>query len=60
MDHSSLLWKLLILDLTALLGPLEVQITDKTGCEELVDIKGPGAQVLVDLVHAVSNEFILF
>ena len=60
MDCGSLLWKLLVLDLTALLGLLDVQITDKTGCEELVDTKGPGAQVLVDLIHAVSNKSTLF
>ena len=59
-EHGSFLWKLLILDLTALLGLLEAQITDKAECEELVDTKGPGAQVLVDLLDAVSNGFILF
>ena len=59
-DRDSLLRKLLILDITALLGLLEVQITDKIGCEELVDTKGPGAQVLVDLLHTVSSEFIIF
>ena len=60
MDRDSVLWKLLNLDLTALFGLLEAQIMDKTGYEELVETKAPGAQVLVDLLHAVSNEFILF
>ena len=59
-DRGSFLWKVLILDLTALLGLLDAQITDKAGYEELVETEGPGAQVLVDLFHSVSNEFILF
>lgn len=60
MDRNNLLRKLLILDSTALLGLLEAQITDQTKRDELVDTKGPGAQDLLDLLHAVSNEFILF
>jgi hypothetical protein len=53
MQFENLLKKLLVLDSIALLANVEVFVVDENTCEELVETKGPGAQSLVDLLHAV-------
>jgi hypothetical protein len=50
--------KLLILDSIALLANVEVLIIDEDIHEELVETKGPGAQSLVDLLHAVRLQVV--
>jgi hypothetical protein len=45
--------KLLFLDYIALSANIEILVADENICEELVETKGPGAQSLVDLLHAV-------
>jgi hypothetical protein len=57
-EHSEikfedLLEKLLFLDSIALSAHIDVLVADETTCEELVETKGPGAQSLVNLLHAV-------
>jgi hypothetical protein len=53
MQFEDLLEKLLVLDSIALLANVEVLVLDEDTCEELVETQGPGAQSLVDLLHAV-------
>ena len=52
--HSEDLFKeLLFLDSIALSANIDVFVADENTCEELIETKGPGAQSLVNLVHAV-------
>ena len=53
MQFKGLLKKLLILDSIALSAYVAVLVADENTCEELVETKGPGAQSLVNLLHAV-------
>ena len=53
-----LLKKLLFLDSIALSANVEALITDEDTCEELVETTGPGAQSLVNLLHAVCLQVI--
>jgi hypothetical protein len=53
MQFEDLFKKLLVLDSIALLANVEVLVLDEDTCEELVETQGPGAQSLVDLLHAV-------
>ena len=53
MEFEDLFKKLLVLDSIALLANVEDLIVDENTCEELVGTQGPGAQSLVDLLHAV-------
>ena len=53
MQFEHLLKKLLVLDSIALSANVGVLVADENTCEELVETKGPGAQSLVDLLHAV-------
>ena len=50
---EDLLKKLLFLDSIAMSANVEALITDEETCEELVETTGPGAQSLVNLLHAV-------
>ena len=45
--------KLLFLDSIALSANTEILVADENTCEELVGTKGPGAQSLINLLHAV-------
>jgi hypothetical protein len=53
MKFEDLFEKLLFLDSIALSATIEVLVTDENTCEELIGTKGPGAQSLVNLLHAV-------
>jgi hypothetical protein len=53
MQFEDLLKKLMVLDSVALSGNVEVLIADEETYEELVETTGPGAQTLVNLLHAV-------
>ena len=53
LQFEDLLQKLLVLDSIAMLANVEVLLVDEDTCEELVETQGPGAQSLVDLLHAV-------
>ena len=53
MQFEDLLKKLLVLDSIALLANVEVLVVDEDTREVLVETQGPGAQSLVDLIHAV-------
>jgi hypothetical protein len=53
MKFEDLFDKLLFLDSIALSANIEVLVTDENTCEELIETKGPGAQSLVNLLHAV-------
>ena len=53
MQFEDLLKKLLVLDSIALLANIELLVIDEDTREEVVETKGPGAQSLVDLLHAV-------
>jgi hypothetical protein len=53
MQFEDLLKKLLILDSIALSANVEVLVCDESTHEELVETRGPGAQSLVNLLHAV-------
>ena len=50
--------KLLFLDSIALSASIEILIADENTCEELVETKGPGAQSLVNLLHAVCLQVV--
>ena len=56
-DH---LKKLLFLDSIALSANVEALITDEDTYEELVETTGPGAQSLVNLLHAVCLQVMYF
>jgi hypothetical protein len=45
--------ELLFLDSIALSANIDVLVADENTCEELVETKGPGAQSLVNFLHAV-------
>jgi hypothetical protein len=53
MKFEDLFEKLLFLDSIALSANIEILITDENTCKELIETKGPGAQSLVNLLHAV-------
>ena len=53
MKFEDLFEKLLFLDYIALSANIEVLVADENICEELVETRGPGAQSLVNLLHAV-------
>jgi hypothetical protein len=53
MKFEDLFEKLLFLDSIALSANIDVLVADENTCEELVETKGPGAQSLVNLLHAV-------
>ena len=57
-QFEDLLQKLLVLDSIALLANVEVLIVDEDTREELVETTGPGAQSLVDLLHAVCLQVV--
>ena len=52
-QFDDLLQKMLFLDSIALSANVEALITDEDTYEDLVETTGPGAQSLVDLLHAV-------
>jgi hypothetical protein len=60
MQFEDLFKKLLVLDSIALLANVEVLVLDEDTCEELVETQGPGAQSLVDLLHAVCLRVVLY
>ena len=53
MKFDDLFKELLFLDCIALSANIEVLVADENTCEELVETRGPGAQSLVNLLHAV-------
>ena len=53
MKFEDLFKELLFLDSIALSANIDVLVADEKTCEELVGTKGPGAQSLVNLLHAV-------
>ena len=53
MQFEDLLKKLLVLDSMALSANVEVLVADENTCEEFVETQGPGAQSLVNVLHAV-------
>jgi hypothetical protein len=53
MQFEDLLKKLLVLDSIALSANVEVLVADENIREELAETQGPGAQSLVNLLHAV-------
>jgi hypothetical protein len=53
MKFEDLFKKLLFLDSIALSANIEILVTDENTCEELVETRRPGAQSLVNLLHAV-------
>jgi hypothetical protein len=53
MKFEDLFKELLFLDSIALSANIDVLVADENTCEELVETKGPGAQSLVNLLHAV-------
>jgi hypothetical protein len=53
MKFEDLFKELLFLDSVALSANIEVLVADENTCEELVETRGPGAQSLVNLLHAV-------
>ena len=58
MQFEDLFKKLLVLDSISLLANVEVLVVDEDTCEELVETQGPGAQSLVDLLHAVCSRVV--
>jgi hypothetical protein len=59
MQFEDLLKKLLVLDSIALLANVEVLVVDdEDTCEVLVETMGPGAQSLIDLLHAVCLQVV--
>jgi hypothetical protein len=53
MKFEDLFEKLLFLDSIALSANIDALVADENTCEELVETKGPGAQSLINLLHAV-------
>ena len=53
MKFEDLFKKLLLLDSIPMSANIEILIADKNTCEELIETTGPGAQSLVNLLHAV-------
>jgi hypothetical protein len=53
MKFEDLFKKLFFLDSIALSANIEILIADENTCEELIETSSPGAQSLVNLLHAV-------
>ena len=60
MQLEDLFEKLLVLDLIALSANIELLVADEDKCNELVETSGPGAQSLVNLLHAVCLQVVYF
>jgi hypothetical protein len=53
MEFEDLFKELLFLDSITLSAHIDVLVADENTCEELIETRGPGAQSLVNLLHAV-------
>jgi hypothetical protein len=58
MKFEDLFKELLFLDSIALSANIEVLVADENTCKELVGTTGPGAQSLVNLLHAVCLQVV--
>ena len=58
MKFEDLFEELLFLDSIALSANIEILVADENTCEELVETKGPGAQSLVNFLHAVCLQVV--